>query len=117
MTLPEQLPLLNFLFVWVVPFAAYFLGIFIRKYVFPGASDLSLSSLFLLGIPVCLIIVSPLIATLQEAFRNSPASYLFTIGIIIEHGMIVHETAAKRLAEYTQKQTDETQQSAKDKEN
>ncbi len=62
-----------------------------------------------------MIIVSPLIATLQEAFRNSTASYLFTIGIIIEHGMIVHETAAKRLAEYTQKQTDETHQSSKDK--
>ena len=86
-----------FFSVWVLPFAAYFFGILIGKNVFPNTSDLSLASLFLLGIPVCLIVVSPLTYSLQEAFRNNPPSYLFTIGVIIEHGMVVHETATKRL--------------------
>lgn len=98
-TLPEKLAGDSILFVWILPFAAYFLGILIRKIVFPNTSDLSLVHLFLLGIPVCLIIVSPLIYSLQAAFKDNLPSYLFTIGVIIEHGMVVHETAAKRLKE------------------
>ena len=88
------------LLVWVVPWIAYYLGIFIRKRVFPGKDSPSLVDQFLLGIPICLIVVSPLLLVLKGAILSSidgvPA-YLFMIGVIMEHGMVLHETATKRI--------------------
>ena len=85
--------------VWAVPFFAYFLGIGIRKRVFPGKGSPPLVDQMLLGIPVCLIVVSPLISALQQSFGTHIPTYLFTVGIIMEHGMLVHETASKRVKE------------------
>ena len=97
--LPEPSHYLEIFSVWIVPFLAYFLGVFIRKKSFPSANSPPLFNQFLLAIPVCLVVVSPLIAALQKSFGAHVPTYLFTLGIIIEHGMILHETAAKHLEE------------------
>lgn len=91
--------ILQNLAVWAVPFVAYFLGIFIRKHVFPGQDSPPLLKQLLLGIPVCLVVVSPLISAIQESFSSHVPTYLFTVGIIMEHGMIAHETAAKHITD------------------
>ena len=88
------------LLVWVVPWLAYYLGIFIRKRVFPGQDSPPLLDQFLLGIPICLVVVSPLLAVLEGAILSSSdgvPAYLFTIGVIMEHGMVLHETASRRI--------------------
>ncbi|HET8550223.1 MAG TPA: hypothetical protein VFL57_19565 [Bryobacteraceae bacterium] len=82
--------------LWCVPFAAYFLGIVIRKVALPGKSSPPLRNQLLLGIPFSLIVVSPLLVVFRES-GTEPAAYLVTIGIIIEHGMIVTETATRQL--------------------
>ena len=97
--LPEPNNLLEIIAVWVVPFIAYFLGVYIRKKSFPSKNSPPLMSQFLLAIPVCLVVVSPLIAALKTSFGAHVPTYLFTLGIIIEHGMILHETATKHLNE------------------
>lgn len=79
-----------------VPFAAYFLGIIVRKMALPGPKSPSLSSQMLLGVPVSLVIVSPLLTVFGEVIHNLSA-YLLTVGIIMEHGMLVTETAVKQL--------------------
>lgn len=83
--------------VWLVPYAAYFVGIAIRRYVFPVPNGLDLGRLLALGIPVCLIIVSPIISGIRDSFSVNFPTYLFTVGIIMEHGLLVHETAINRL--------------------
>ena len=80
----------------VVAFAAYFLGIVIRKAAVPGRMRISLSCQLLLGIPVSLLVVSPLLPVLSAADSWSPA-WLLTIGVIMEHGMLVNETATYHL--------------------
>jgi len=101
----ENLPEPNLLFigqnvaVWGVPFLAYFLGIYIRCKVWPSEDSPLLKLQLLLGIPVCLVVVSLLISALQESFGSHIPTYLFTVGIIMEHGMFVHETAIKRFQE------------------
>ena len=95
---PNLVPLgLQIFAVWMLPFIAYYLGIYIRKMAFPSAGSPPLTVQFLLAIPVCLIVVSPLIITLQKSLGSHIPTFLFTIGIIIEHGMIMHETAVKHL--------------------
>ena len=79
-----------------VPFGAYFIGIIIRKVALPGENSPKLSQQLLLGIPFSLVIISPLLIVFQSAATDVSA-YLFTLGIIVEHGMIVNETAAKHL--------------------
>lgn len=79
-----------------IPFAAYFVGIIVRKMTLPGLNSPSLGCQMLLGVPVSLVIVSPLLAIFGEAVHN-PSAYLLTVGIIMEHGMLVTETAVKQL--------------------
>jgi len=79
-----------------VPFAAYFAGILIRKIALPGENSPSLRSQCLLGVPVSLVIVSPVLTIFHESVHNASA-YLLTVGIIMEHGMLVTETAVKHL--------------------
>jgi len=87
---------LNNILVGSVPFLFYYLGIFIRKVVFPGKESPPLSHQFLLGIPVSLAIVCPLLPVLKSAYGNFSALGV-TLAIIIEHGMIVTETATSRM--------------------
>ena len=88
------------LFGFAAPFACYFGGIVIRKVVLPGRQSPPLGHQFLLGVPVSLVVVSPLLPVVAAAYSNLPA-LLLTFGIVIEHGMLVNETATthlKRLA-------------------
>jgi hypothetical protein len=75
-----------------VPFAAFFLGIVIRKFALPGKNSPSLACQFLLGVPVSLVIVSPLLNIFSQ---HQMAPYLATVGLVIEHGMLVMETVTK----------------------
>jgi len=88
------------LFGWGAPFVCYYLGIIIRKVVLPGASSPPLSHQFLLGIPVSLVVVSPLLPVVAAAYSDVPA-LLLTLGIVIEHGMLVNETATTHLKKLT----------------
>ena len=108
-SLPEPSLFLTYLqiaAVWVVPYLAYFLGIYIRKRVFPGDGSPDLYEQLLLGIPVCLVVVSPMISALQKSFGSHAPTYLFTVGIIMEHGMILHETASKHIKQRLDKLKD-----------
>ena len=78
------------------PFVCYYVGICIRKVVLPGKNSPPLGHQFLLGIPVSLVVVSPMLLVLDAAYSNIPA-FLVTLGIIIEHGMLVNETATTQL--------------------
>ena len=79
-----------------VPFAAFFVGIIVRKLALPGPNSPTLRRQILLGVPVSLVIVSPVLTVFDESMHN-PSAYLLTVGIIMEHGMLVTETAAKHL--------------------
>ena len=95
-TAEQSLWLLNLL-LWAFPYFAYFLGVTIRKVTFPGEVSQPLAHQFLLAVPVCLVVVSPLLGAVQSAVVNNWPSYLFSLGMIILHGMLMHETAVKYL--------------------
>ena len=80
----------------ILPFVCYYFGIFIRKIVAPGPDSPPLSHQFLLGIPISLAIVCPLLPVLKSSYGNFSALGV-TFGIIIEHGMIVNETVTSRI--------------------
>lgn len=80
----------------VVPFLCYYFGILIRKMAIPGKESPSLKDQFLLGVPVSLIVVSPMLPVIATAYSNPPA-VLVMLGIIMEHGMLVNETATLHL--------------------
>ncbi len=86
----------------IVPFFAYYLGVYIRKTVFPGTDSLTLKKQFLVAIPLSIAVVAPLILTLGTALTDaqSVSGYLVTIGIIIEHGMFMNEAVAKRFIQH-----------------
>lgn len=88
--------LLQNILLLVVPFFAYYLGILIRRYALPGKSNGSLGGQVLLGIPISLVVVSPLLVTVIPNISNVPG-YLLTLGIIMEHGMVLNETVASHL--------------------
>src|SRR5438270_1655173 len=79
-----------------IPFMAFFVGIIVRKTALAGPNSPSLRCQLLLGVPVSLVIVSPLLAVFGQAIHDLSA-YLLTVGIIMEHGMLVTETAVKQL--------------------
>ena len=79
-----------------VPFAAFFVGIVVRKVALPGPNSPRLGSQLLLGVPVSLAIVSPVLTIFAENLRDMPV-YLAAVGVIMEHGMLVTETAMKQL--------------------
>ena len=88
--------------VWALSFGAYYLGIVIRKVVLPGPNAPSLPKQLLLGIPVSLVVVSVLSVVLESAVQNTTtnaSAILATLGLIVEHGMILNETVAKQLKE------------------
>ena len=87
--------------VWLFCFLAYFLGILIRKVALPGSDAPSLGKQFLVGIPVSCVVVPSLSTLLQSAVESSTsntASVFVTLGLAIEHGMVMNETVTKRLA-------------------
>jgi hypothetical protein len=80
----------------VGPFFAYFFGILVRKIVWPGTNSPPLVHQILLGVPMSLVVVSPLLPVLV-ATRSQLSGFLVTLGVIMEHGMVVNETATYRL--------------------
>jgi hypothetical protein len=94
--------------MWVLPFVAFYLGIVIKKEVFPGPNSPSLRKQLLMGIPVSLVVVSSLIAGIQEGIREHVPAYLFTLGVLMEHGMLVSETLAHQLEKLGRMRTGES---------
>ena len=86
------------LLVILLPFSVYFLGIVIRRVALPGKDAPPLRSQFLLGIPVSLVVVSPMLPVFNSAMADVTA-LLITLGVIMEHGMILNETITKHLQE------------------
>lgn len=97
MTVQEPNLLWQNLAIWIVPFIAYFLGICIRKFTLPGQSSPPLRHQLSLGVPMALVIVSPILTIMRSSMSADVAVYLFNLGIIIEHGMLVQETATDHL--------------------
>jgi len=81
-----------------VPFAAYFVGIIVRKIALPGPNSPKLPRQLLLGVPFSLGIVSPILVVFSTEIGNLPAC-LVTVGLIMEQGMLVNETATKFIDE------------------
>lgn len=81
------------IFVLVVPFCCYYFGIVVRKVALPSPTSAPWSHQLLLGVPVSLGVVSPLMPVLSRTLNDVPA-LLVTLGVIIEHGMVVNEAAA-----------------------
>ena len=86
----------------VLAFAAFFLGIVIRKYTFPGENSPPLGKQLLLGVPMSLIIVCPLLLsflefapTTQHAGTERIIHIMMTYGVIMEHGMFLMERATR----------------------
>lgn len=90
--------------VYIVPFAAYMVGIYVRNLVLPEAASPSLKSLVILGIPIYLVAVCPMLMAAENNLVNLGYGYLLTIGIVMEHGMIVHETAIARINQLLKEQ-------------
>jgi len=93
--------IINFLQVGV-PFLAFFVGIIVRKVALPGQNSPRLGCQMLLGIPVSLVIVSPVLNVFGEAIHDRSA-YLLTVGIMMEQGMLVVETATEHLKNLLEK--------------
>ena len=91
------------LLIWILPILSYFGGICLRYYVFAEPSDWPFRHQMALGLFGALVVVVPMSGMLQAALDSmdssaaSFASYLITIGIIVEHGMVMQETVRKRL--------------------
>ena len=51
----------------------------------------------ILGLPIYLVAVCPMLMAAEHNLVNLGYGYLLTIGIVMEHGMIVHETAIARI--------------------
>lgn len=85
---------------FIVPFVCYFFGILVRKIALPGKDSPPLNHQLLLGIPVSLVVVSPMLPVITASVSNVP-SYLVALGILIEHGMLVNETATTHLKKLT----------------
>jgi hypothetical protein len=90
--------------VFVVPFAAYMVGIFVRNRFMPESASPSLKSLMILGLPIYLVAVCPMLMAAERSLANLDYGYLLTIGIVMEHGMIVHETAIARINQLLKEQ-------------
>ena len=88
--------LIQILLLCILPFAAYYLGVFIRKRVFPSENSPPLG----LAIPLSILVISPLLVTIGPALNsaNSVVGYMVTIGVIIEHGIFMNEAVAERFA-------------------
>ena len=85
--------LLTNVLVFALPFGCYFFGIVVRKVAMPSASSAPWSHQLLLGVPVSMVVVGPLMPVLSRTLTDVPA-LLVTLGVIMEHGMVVNEAAA-----------------------
>lgn len=85
----------NNILIFVLSFGSYYLGIFIRKKAMPGSNSPPLKYQFLLGIPVSLLVVSAFIPIIRATLTDWVL--LFTLGLIMEQGMLLNETLTKKI--------------------
>ena len=85
----------NNILIVVLAFGSYYLGIFIRKKAMPGPNSPPLKYQFLLGIPVSLLVVSAFIPIIRATLTDW--ALLFTLGLIMEQGMLLNETLTKKI--------------------
>ena len=62
----------------------------------PNPKSPTLFKQLLLAVPFCLIVVTPLLVTVEKSLTDLN-TYLVSIGVIMEHGMLLHETIVKRI--------------------
>jgi len=93
MTVQEPSLWPQFFLIWVLPFLAYFGGICIRKFALSGPDSPSVTKQLVLGIPIALLAVSPLLSVLHQTISTHVPTYLFTLGVIMEQAIVFHETA------------------------
>jgi hypothetical protein len=94
-----------FALVCTFSFCSYYAGILIRFYGLPGPNPLPLRRQLLLGIPISVGVITPLLTILGTALSDSnpnPVSVLGVLGIIMEHGLVLNETFAQRLQKLLQ---------------
>ena len=91
-----------------VPFLGFFLGVFIRKFALPSRQSPPLPQLLLLSIPVSLVVVAPFIILIPPSVAELP-KMLLTLGIIMEHGMVVPETLSAHLRKLLNEPADDSQ--------
>lgn len=83
---------------------AFYVGIFIRKLALSGPDSPPLWQQLLLGIPIFLVVIAPIFPVLAaSATSETLPAFLVTLGIIIEHGMLVTEAATDRLNKLRQR--------------
>ncbi len=92
----DVISITEILLIWIVPYSAYLFGIIIRKVVMPNPKSPTLFKQLLLAVPFCLIVVTPLLVTVEKSLTDLN-TYLVSIGVIMEHGMLLHETIVKRI--------------------
>src|SRR3712207_5255287 len=85
--------------VYVAPYLAFSLGIYIRNQCLPETHPPTLKKLLLLGVPVYFVAVAPILLAAQEILTELSYGYMLTLGLVMEQGMVVHETAASRMAQ------------------
>jgi hypothetical protein len=83
--------------LYVVPYAAFFAGIYVRGRYMAEKDTPSLKVLLVLGISVCLTIVTPIIDVYRERLMEFGLPYFATLGLIMEQGMVPHESPMSRL--------------------
>lgn len=83
--------------LYVVPYAAFFAGIYIRRRYFAEPDTPPLKALLALGVIVCFVVVTPIIQAARMTLIEFGLPYLATIGLIMEQGMVPHENTLSRL--------------------
>ncbi len=66
----------EFVVMCLVGFGAYYIGVIIRKIAMPGNDSPKLLHQLLLGLPVSLVVVTPLLGILGAAFRGTESTQL-----------------------------------------
>lgn len=84
----------------VLPFLGYFLGVIIRRVALPGRRSLPLGRQLLLGIPVSVVVVVAFLPVLHLT-KTDLAGFLVTLGVLIEHGMLLNEPVTYHLSQLT----------------
>ena len=83
--------------LYIVPYGAFFAGIYIRRRYFADAETPPLSALLALGVMVCFVVVTPIIEAARMTLIEFGLPYLATIGLIMEQGMMPHETTLSKM--------------------
>ena len=99
MIAPEPSLAIQFVLVWILPYVAYFGGICIGHKTLRGSESPTLLNQLLLGIPIGLMAVTPFLGALHQTISTHILTYILFLGIIIEHSVMFHEKAIKRLQE------------------